>query len=104
MTLWHIVLLASILSLALKLLGYNLPEWWLEKPLISRMTDLLTIALLGALIAVQTLVGPEGVVLDARIPALAVAAVLFAFRIPFIVVIIAAALTAALLRAWLGLA
>jgi hypothetical protein len=38
---------------------------------------------------------------DARLPAVAVPAVLFALRVPFIIVIIAAALVAAAIRAFL---
>jgi hypothetical protein len=54
--------------------------------------------LLSALIAVQTLGHAQSVVLDARVPAVLVAAGLFALRVPFILVIIAAAAVAALLR------
>ncbi|UCR89028.1 AzlD domain-containing protein [Mycetocola spongiae] len=103
MTLWQIVLLASILGLGMKLLGYSLPQWWLERPLIARATDLLTIGLLGALVAVQTTAHADGLILDARLPALAVAAILLAFRVPFLAVVLAAAITAALLRALTGM-
>jgi hypothetical protein len=41
----------------------------------------------------------QGVVVDARLAALGVAAALFALRVPFILVIVAAAATAAGLRA-----
>ena len=56
-------------------------------------------ALLAALVAVQTLTSGYRVVIDARVPALVVAAVALALRAPFIVVVVAAALTAAGLRA-----
>ena len=55
--------------------------------------------LLAALILVQTLDGGQRLVADARLPALAVAAVLVWRRAPFLVVVLAAAATAALLRA-----
>lgn len=54
--------------------------------------------LLAALVAVQTLDGGERLVLDARLPALAVAAILVWRRAPFLVIVLAAAATAALLR------
>lgn len=60
--------------------------------------ELLSIPLLAALVAVQTLNGGGKLVLDARAPALAVAAVLVWRRAPFLVVVLAAAATAALLR------
>ena len=99
MTLWQIVLLASIVCLALKLAGYLVPTAVLEKPAAARTANLVTVALLAALIAVQTLASGSELVLDARVPAVAVAAVLFALRVPFVVVVIAAAGAAALLRA-----
>jgi branched-subunit amino acid transport protein len=63
------------------------------------LLDLLSIPLLAALVVVQTLQAGGGIVLDARVPALGVAAVLVWRRAPFLVVVLAAAATAALLRA-----
>lgn len=98
MTIWQTILLASIIVLALKVTGYLVPQNLVEKPAPARITNLLTIALLSALVAVQTLGSGNHVSLDARVPAILVAAVLFALRVPFILVIIAAAATAALIR------
>lgn len=99
MTVWQIILLASILVLGIKLLGYLVPPRVLEAPTAARTAELTTVALLSALIVVQTIGDGQGVVIDARLPALGVAAVLFALRVPFILVIIGAAATAAALRA-----
>lgn len=96
---WHIVLLASIAVLALKLVGFTVPSSWAEKPTVARLANLLTVALLSALVVVQTFGSSRGFEVDARLPAVAVAAVLFALRVPFIVVIVAAALVAAGIRA-----
>ena len=98
MTLWQTIILASIAVFALKLLGYLVPPSLVERPVPARIANLLTVALLSALIVVQTVGGGTGIVVDARIPALLVAAALFALRVPFILVLIAAAGTAALLR------
>ncbi len=98
MTVWQIILVASVAVLALKLLGYLVPPSIIEKPTPARVANLLTVALLSALVAVQTLAVGQSIQLDARVPALLVAAGLFALRVPFIVVIIAAAATAALIR------
>ena len=102
MTLWNIVLLASVAVLALKLSGYLVPREFVERPGPARVVNLLTVALLAALVAVQTLGAGSGIAVDARVPAVGVAAVLFALRVPFIVVILAAAATAALLRLVFG--
>jgi hypothetical protein len=98
MTLWLIVIAASLACLALKLAGYLVPPSVLEKPAPSRIANLLTVALLAALVAVQTLGSGAGLQFDARVPALAVAVALFALRVPFVLVVIAAAATAALIR------
>jgi hypothetical protein len=57
--------------------------------------------LLAALVAVQTLGDAQAIVVDARVPAVLVAAGLLALRAPFLVVVFAAAAVAAGLR-WLG--
>ncbi|MCR2801270.1 MULTISPECIES: AzlD domain-containing protein [unclassified Microbacterium] len=103
MTLWNAVVLAAIICVALKAVGYLIPPKVLEAPRPARVADLLTVALLAALVAVQTLGVGQGVVIDARLPALVVAAGLLLLRAPFLVVVLAAAGTAALLRLW-GLA
>jgi len=98
MTIWQIVILASIAVLAIKLVGYLIPPSLVERPKPARVANLLTVALLAALIAVQTLGAGQAIVFDARVPALVVAAALFALRVPFIVVVAAAALVAAGIR------
>ncbi|MDY0828825.1 AzlD domain-containing protein [Microbacterium sp. BG28] len=98
MTLWNAVLLAAVICLALKAVGYAIPTRFVEAPRPARIADLLTVALLGALVAVQALGAGQAIVLDARLPALLVAAGLLALRAPFLVVVVAAAAVAALLR------
>jgi hypothetical protein len=100
MTMWNTVLIASIVCVALKGIGYLMPPRWFDAPAPSRVIDLLTVALLAALVAVQTLGVGQQIVVDARVPALLVAAGLLVVRAPFLVVVVAAALVAALLRLW----
>jgi branched-subunit amino acid transport protein len=68
-------------------------------PQVRQTLDLVAVPLLAALILVQTVGDGHRLVLDARGPALAVAAILVWRRAPFLVVVLAAAGTAALLRA-----
>ena len=42
MTVWHIILIASIAVLALKLVGFTVPAAWAEKPTAARLANLLT--------------------------------------------------------------
>ncbi len=93
-----VILLASLAVLALKLAGYLVPASVMERPTPARVATLLTVALLSALVVTQTLERGHQVVLDARLPALGVAALLLAVRAPFIVAVISAAVVAALLR------
>ncbi|MGP3536164.1 AzlD domain-containing protein [Microbacterium sp. RD1] len=100
MTLWNAILLAAVICVAVKAVGYAVPARWLEAPRPARIADLLTVALLAALVAVQSLASGQSIALDARIPAVLVAAGLLALRAPFLVVVLAAAAVAALLRLW----
>lgn len=103
MTLWSAIALASVICLALKVSGYLVPPRLLEAPRPARIADLLTVALLAALVSVQTLGVGQQIVVDARVPAVLVAAGLLLLRAPFLVVVVAAAAVAAALR-WWGLA
>ncbi len=97
---WTIALLvASALAFGLKLLGHLVPVAWLEHPLMVRTADLVTVGLLAGMVASQTFTTGTRVDVDARMAALAVAAVLFWRRVPFVIVVIAAAAVAAGLRA-----
>ncbi|MBZ4485895.1 AzlD domain-containing protein [Microbacterium sp. cx-55] len=98
MTLWNAVLIAAIVCVVLKTVGYLIPTRFIEAPRPARIADLLTVALLGALVAVQALGAGQAIEIDARLPALVVAGVLLALRAPFLVVVAAAAVVAALLR------
>ena len=100
MTLWTAILLASLLCAGWKAIGYLVPPKVLDAPRPARIADLLTVALLAALVAVQTLGLGQSIVVDARVPAVIVAGGLLLLRAPFLVVVAAAALVAALLRLW----
>ena len=98
MNVWLIILIAGAAVYLLKLSGYLVPPSFVERPTVSRVSNLLTVALLAALIGVQTFERNHEIVIDARLPAILLAAGLFALRVPFIVVIAAAAACAAVLR------
>jgi branched-subunit amino acid transport protein len=60
--------------------------------------EIVVVPVLAALIVIQTFTNGQRFVLDARTPALLVAAVLVWRKAPFVVIALAAAATAALLR------
>ena len=96
--LWVAVLVASLGCYALKLAGLSVPERVLARPVVQRVADLVPVVMLAALVAVQTLTTGERIVLDARLAGLAVGVAALLLRATFLVVVAAAALTAALVR------
>jgi hypothetical protein len=75
------------------------PARWLAPARIQRVSALLPVALLAALVAVQTLGDGPRLVVDARLAGLAAGIVALLLRAPFLVVVAVAALTAAAVRA-----
>lgn len=106
MSTWATVLVACALAYGLKLAGYVIPPRLLAAPRVRRVTALLPVALLAALVGVQTFVASADQVgplaLDSRAAAVVVAVAALLLRAPFIVVVLLGAATAAGLRA-LGL-
>ncbi len=96
---WLAILVTAACCYALKLAGLSVPRRVLEDPVVQRVSALLPVALLAALAAVQTVADGTRLVLDARLAGLAAAVVALALRAPFLVVVGAAALVAALVRA-----
>ena len=95
---WAAILGAGVGCYLLKLAGLSVPARVLERPLVARVADLLPVALLSALIGVQVLGAGSALVPDARLVGLAVAFAALLLRAPFLVVVVAAALSAALVR------
>ena len=96
---WTVLIALCVISFALKAIGPVLVGGRELRPSVRRALDLVAVPLLAALILVQTMTSGHRFVLEARVPALAVAAVLVWRRAPFLVVVLAAAVTAAVLRA-----
>jgi branched-subunit amino acid transport protein len=95
---WSVLVTLCAVSYAIKAVGPLLAGGRQLTPQVKRTLDLIPVPLLAALIVVQTLGDGHRLVVDARLPALAVAAVLVWRRAPFLVVVLTAAATAALLR------
>jgi hypothetical protein len=101
---WIAVIVTALGCYAVKLLGLSVPAGLLERPLVKRLAALVPIALLAALTALQTF-GTSGLRLavDARSAGLAAAAVALLLRAPFLVVVAAAVLVTAAVRAMTGM-
>lgn len=98
MNLWIWLLIACALAYAWKLVGYFVPARFLENPRMSRVAGTMTIGLLASLTVVNAVASGQALAADARLGALAAAAVALALRAPFLVVVVAGAATAAVLR------
>lgn len=96
--LWGGILIMGVGCFALKYAGLSVPERVLNHPVTVRAANLIPVALLGALIAVQVFAEGSSLRLDARLLGLGVAALLLTLRVPFLGVVFGAALAAALVR------
>jgi branched-subunit amino acid transport protein len=99
---WLAIVASAVLAWGIKFAGHSVPESWLENPRVHRIAGYVTVSMLAALFAVQAFTTRGDLVLDSRVAAVAVALVLLWRRAPFWLVVLAAAVTAALLR-WAGL-
>lgn len=95
---WTTIVVAGLGCYLLKLAGLSVPATLLERPVVQRIAGLIPVALLSALVAVQVFGDGQRLVVDERAAGLGAAVVLLVLRAPFLVVVVGAALTAALLR------
>lgn len=85
----------AIGTFAMKAVGPVLAAGRELPPRAARLTTLLPAALLAALVATQTVGGPDGLTIDARIVGVGAAGLAVALRAPFgVVVLVGAAVTA----------
>jgi branched-subunit amino acid transport protein AzlD len=96
---WIAIGVTAVGCYLVKLLGLLVPAGTLEKPLVKRLSGLLPVALLAALTAQQTFGDGQQLVLDARGAGVAAAALALVLRAPFLVVVGAAVVVTAGVRA-----
>ena len=95
-TFWIAVIGSSALAFAIKYIGASVPETFLTNPRILRINTLIPVALLTALIPVNTFADKTKLVLDHRALGISAAILLLVAKAPFPVVVVGAALTSAL--------
>ena len=95
--LWLGVLGTSSIAFLLKFAGHSIPEKYLTNPRMLRINTLIPIALLSALVGVQTLTEKGKWVIDQRLEGVAVALIALSLKAPYFVVVISAAVTSAVL-------
>ncbi|MFF9196040.1 AzlD domain-containing protein [Streptomyces sp. SBR177] len=99
MNVWIAVALTAGGCYLVKLLGLLVPADTLERPLVRRLAALVPVALLAALTAQQTFSSQGALTVDARAAGLAAAALALLLRAPFLVVVGAAVVVTAGVRA-----
>ncbi len=102
MTTWAVVVATAVGCYALKLAGLSVPARLLDHPVVQRVAELVPVALLAALVAVQTVASGQSLVADARLAGVAAAAVAVLLRAPFLLVVVLAVAVAAAVRAVAG--
>ena len=93
---WIATLITSAICFLLKFVGYSLPESLLNRPIIQRINALIPIALLSALVAVQTFGADRSIVVDHRLAGVGAAAIALRFKASFPVMMLLAAIVSAL--------
>jgi uncharacterized membrane protein len=97
--LWLLVGGTALGCYLLKLAGYLVPARLLDRPRVRRLVEVLPVALLAALVVVEAVANGRHLDFDGpRLAGFGVAAVAVWRRAPFLVVVILAGLTAALIR------
>ena len=97
---WIATIGTSVIAFLLKFAGHSVPERWLSHPKIQRINILIPIALLSALVAVQSFTTKTTLVIDQRLVGLIVATIALLLKAPFPVVVISAAISAAAVYNW----
>jgi branched-subunit amino acid transport protein len=93
---WIAVIGTSVIAFGLKYCGQSVPERYLSHPRALRINSLIPIALLSALVAVQTFSQKSALVIDQRLAGVTVAVIALALKAPFPVVVLGSAATSAL--------
>jgi branched-subunit amino acid transport protein len=96
-TIWLGVLGTSSIAFLLKFAGHSIPEKYLTNPRMLRINTLIPIALLSALVGVQTLTEKGKWIIDQRLAGVAVALIALSLKAPYFVVVISAAVTSAVI-------
>ena len=97
---WLATIGTSAIAFVLKFSGHSVPQHWLEHPKIQKINALVPIALLSALVGVQSFSEKSKLMIDHRLAGVTVAVVALLLKAPFPIVVLSAALTSAAVYNW----
>jgi hypothetical protein len=98
---WVATIGTSVIAFLLKYSGHSVPERWLSHPKVQKINALIPIALLSALVAVQSFSEKSQLMIDQRLVGLVVAIIALLFKAPFPIVVLSAAVSSAAVYNWL---
>jgi branched-subunit amino acid transport protein len=98
---WIATIGTSLIAFLLKYSGHSVPERWLSHPKIQRINALIPIALLSALVAVQSFSEKSQLMIDQRFVGLIAAIIALLLKAPFPIVVLSAAISSAAVYNWL---
>ena len=98
---WIATIGTSVFAFLLKYSGHSVPERWLSHPKIQGVNALIPIALLSALVAVQSFSEKSQLMIDQRLVGLTVAVIALLLKAPFPIVVLSAAVSSAAVYNWL---
>ena len=97
---WVATIGTSLVAFLLKYSGHSVPERWLSHPKIQRINALIPIALLSALVAVQSFSEKSELMFDQRLVGLSAAIIALLLKAPFPIVVLSAAISSAAVYNW----
>jgi uncharacterized membrane protein YdjX (TVP38/TMEM64 family) len=97
---WIATIGTSVIAFLLKYIGHNVPERFFAHPKVQSVNALIPIALLSALVAVQTFTEKSKLMIDHRLAGLVVAIIALFLKAPFPIVVVSAAFTSAAIYNW----
>jgi len=98
---WVATIGTSVIAFLLKYSGHSVPERWLSHPRIQKINALIPIALLSALVAVQSFSEKSQLMIDQRLVGLVVAIIALLLKAPFPIVVLSASVSSAAVYNWL---
>ena len=97
---WIATIGTSVIAFLLKYIGHNVPDRFFAHPKVQSVNALIPIALLSALVAVQTFTEKSKLMIDHRLAGLVVAIIALFLKAPFPIVVVSAAFTSAAIYNW----
>lgn len=94
---WIVIAVSSLAMLLMRLFGYLLPAEVISRPRILRITALIPVVLLAALVSVQTLTVDGSITVDHRVAGLSAGAIALYFKRSFLTVMASAGFVGAMI-------